>query len=102
MTSVWLKMSCPACYDDGYHTPSTGWVHANGCGGSLFIDEYARICCASCHTYDNACEWRFRCGSGRHDFRVASPTALAQALSTSSQMVNAGGLAWLRSVLERL
>jgi hypothetical protein len=99
--SVKVFMSCPACHDEGYNSQRSQWYHSN-CDGSLYLTDNAELECYKCWHKSHISKWEFKCNNGRHDYRVASSSALAQALSTSSQMVNAGGLRWLRKALESL
>ncbi len=45
---------------------------------------------------------KLRCGNDKHNFAISSVTGFAYAISTSSQLVDQAGLAWLQNALEYL
>ena len=99
--AVRLFMSCPACYDSGYNTKSSQWYHTD-CGGTIYLNDYAELECYRCSHKSHISKWNWKCDSGRHEYRIASSYALAQAMSTSSQMITEHGLRWLRRALKHL
>ena len=97
-----LVISCPACKQEGYHSPVEHWTHDGWCGGKLYLTEYAELYCGRCHQKAHALSCSFKCNTGRHGFRFVNNTAFASVVSSTGQMLNVGGIDWLIKVIQHI
>lgn len=96
-----LKMRCPACIFEGRDGGAISqWYHSN-CGGKLQVGDNAYYRCQKCRHSSHVRNWRYSCS--RHgDYRLTSSSHLANAISTSGQLVNVAGRLWLMEFLKNL
>lgn len=94
-----LYMSCPNCLSEGHNTSRQYWRHSFPCGGVLTLDEYAKVTCKKCHRGGRLLDMKLKCEENKHTYKITTMEGYAAAISTSSHLVNEGGIAWLQNVL---
>lgn len=99
-------MKCPGCEADAFRRGYAGVANENwtcgSCGRPLKLDEYANVICERCNQYAHITQMTLSCNSGRHRFYVPDKVAYSLTISTASNFVNGGGIAWLQSVIRSL
>lgn len=97
-----IYMACPVCLMEGYNTERVYWRHNWPCEGQLTLDENANVQCRKCRKSEHLTKMKLKCGNERHNFIVPSAAGFASAISTSAQLVEMAGIAWLQSALNKL